>query len=113
MAVLPLFRVAVAGDSMAPTMRDGEWWVARRTGSVGVGDVVVIDHPEYPGLLAVKRIVRAEGDGWWVEGDNPQRSRDSRHFGPVPAARILGRVVLRYRPLPPVGPPRAASPVRD
>ena len=113
MTGLPFFRVAVAGDSMDPALRDGEWWIARRTRSVGVGDVVVIDHPESPDLLAVKRIVRADGVGWWVEGDNPGRSRDSRHFGPVPVSRILGRVVLRYRPLPPVGPPRVSKPARD
>lgn len=100
------FRVAVSGDSMAPALRDGDWWIARRTRSFNAGDVVVVDHPEYPGLLAVKRAVRPTPDGWWVEGDNPDRSRDSRHFGPVPIERLLGTVVLRYRPLPPSPPQR-------
>ncbi|MFM7212279.1 MAG: S26 family signal peptidase, partial [Actinomycetota bacterium] len=34
-----------------------------------------------------------------VEGDNPDRSRDSRHFGAIPDSRIIGKVILRYRPL--------------
>ena len=101
----PIFRVAVSGDSMAPTLRDGEWWIARRNRPVRPGDVVVVDHPEYPGLLAVKRAVRQVPGGWWVEGDNPERSRDSRHFGPVAPERLLGTVVLRYWPLDAIGTP--------
>lgn len=29
----------------------------------------------------------------WLEGDNPENSKDSRHYGPVPLAAIQGRVV--------------------
>ncbi|MFM8239565.1 MAG: nickel-type superoxide dismutase maturation protease [Actinomycetota bacterium] len=99
MGRLPWFPVAIAGDSMQMALRDGEWWLARRTRRVAPGDMVVIDHPEYAGLLAVKRVVRRDDAGWWVEGDNPDRSRDSRHFGAIPDSRIIGKVVLRYRPL--------------
>ena len=35
---------------------------------------------------------------WWVEGDNPAVTDDSRRYGP---AEVLARVVLRYWPLPP------------
>ena len=97
MARFPWFRVAIAGESMAPTLREGQWWVARRTTVCRPGDIVVIDHPAYDGLLAAKRAIRRENGGWWVEGDNPDRSRDSRHFGPVPDERIVGRLVMRYR----------------
>ena len=89
---------------MEPTLCDGEWWLALRTRRFSAGDIVVIDHPEYVGLLAVKRLARREVSGWWVEGDNPARSRDSRHFGAVAEARILGRLIVRYRPLPRVRP---------
>ena len=106
MAPLPWFRVAVTGDSMTPALREGEWWLARRGARPRVGDVVVVDHPEHDGLLAVKRLVRREPEGWWVEGDNPARSRDSRHFGPVHSSRIVGRLVVRYAPLPPRRPAR-------
>jgi nickel-type superoxide dismutase maturation protease len=100
-ARLPWFPVAVSGDSMEPTLRSGEWWLARRTRRWRVGDVVVVRQPEQEDLLTVKRITRREGDGWWVEGDNPTRSRDSRHYGPLEPEAILARLVLRYRPLPP------------
>ena len=100
MAPLPWFRVAVTGDSMTPALREGEWWLARRGGRPRVGDVVVVDHPEQDGLLAVKRLIRREPDGWWVEGDNADRSRDSRHFGSIAEERIVGRLLVRYAPLP-------------
>ena len=97
----PLLRVAIAGESMAPTLSDGEWWIAWRTTKCRPGDVVVFDHPTRPGMLAVKRVVRIDGDSWWVEGDNPERSTDSRHFGPLPQRRVLGRLMWRYSPWPP------------
>jgi len=106
MARLPWFPVAIAGDSMEPTLRSGEWWVARRTRRVAVGDVVVVRQPEQEDLLTVKRITDREGARWWVEGDNSERSRDSRHYGPVDPEAIVARLVLRYRPLPPRRIPR-------
>lgn len=98
----PLLRVAIAGPSMEPTLHDGEWWLARRQGSVAVGDLAVLESPESPGLVIVKRVTGHAEGGWWVEGDNPTVSRDSRHFGPVAAPLVLGRLVLRYRPLLPI-----------
>ncbi len=38
-------------------------------------------------------------DEYFMLGDNRPNSRDSRAFGPVPLAQIIGRVVLRYWPL--------------
>ena len=35
----------------------------------------------------------------WVEGDNPWNSSDSRNYGAVPAALIMGRVLCRLWPL--------------
>lgn len=35
----------------------------------------------------------------WVEGDNPTCSVDSRHFGAVPLALVLGRPVYIVRRL--------------
>lgn len=39
-----------------------------------------------------------------VVGINPQASRDSRRFGPVPIARILGQAYFRYFPASRRGP---------
>jgi nickel-type superoxide dismutase maturation protease len=97
----PYGRVEVAGNSMAPALRPGEWYVVRWGARVRSGEVVVARRPDRPDLLLVKRARRRVSGGWWLEGDNPAASDDSRLFGPVPHGLVLGRVVLRYRPLPP------------
>lgn len=94
----PLYVVLVQGPSMAPTLRHGDALLVRGGGRrVRTGDVVVARFPTRPDLVVVKRAVRAEGDGWWVCGDNELATDDSRTYG---VAEVLGRVVLRYWPRP-------------
>jgi nickel-type superoxide dismutase maturation protease len=98
----PWVRVAVAGDSMSPALADGDWLLCRRLREgrrPRVGDVVVVRRPDRD-LLLVKRVVRREPEGWWVEGDNSARSDDSRVFGVVPDRDVVARVLLRYAPRP-------------
>ena len=83
---------------MCPGLRPGDWLVVRWRGHVAPGDVVVARRPDRPELLLVKRAVRREPGGWWLEGDNPAASDDSRLFGPVADHLVLGRVVGRYWP---------------
>jgi phage repressor protein C with HTH and peptisase S24 domain len=89
-----LFPCLVRGPSMVPALRDGDALLVRRTGRVRAGDVVVVRFPGMAGL-SVKRAVRPVEGGWWVEGDNPYGSTDSRELGP---AEVVGRVVLRWWP---------------
>lgn len=93
----PLTTVQVAGGSMLPALRPGDCLVVRRGGRVRPGDVVVARFPARPGLLVVKRAVRPVEDLWWVEGDRPGASDDSRVHGP---ADVVGRVLVRYWPVP-------------
>lgn len=88
-------RVAVHGRSMAPTLLPGDLLLVRAGARVRPGDLVVVRRPDRPQLLLVKRAVRPVDGGWWLEGDNPAASEDSRVFGP---ARPLARVVWRYWP---------------
>ncbi len=90
--------VLVSGPSMLPTLRDGDCLLVRRRSRARAGSVVVARFPSRPDLLVVKRAVRPDGDLWWVEGDNPEVTDDSRRYGP---AEVLAVVVLRYWPLPP------------
>jgi nickel-type superoxide dismutase maturation protease len=84
---------------MLPTYRPGDWLVVRRGARIRPGDVVVARRPDRPSLLLVKRAVRRTATGWWLEGDNPDESDDSRLFGPVEAALVEARVLGRYWPL--------------
>jgi nickel-type superoxide dismutase maturation protease len=96
----PLWRVAVAERSMAPTLLPGDWLLVLRTRRPRSGQVVVARHPGRPGMFLVKRAARCTPDGWWLESDNPNGGAvDSRAFGAVPADLIEGRVLLRYWPL--------------
>jgi nickel-type superoxide dismutase maturation protease len=102
----PLWRVAVAEQSMQPVLQPGDWLLARRPVRGGrpprirTGQIVVARHPGRLGMLIVKRAGRRETAGWWLASDNPAAGAvDSRHFGAVPAELIAGTVLLRYWPL--------------
>jgi nickel-type superoxide dismutase maturation protease len=93
----PVTTVVVSGESMLPTYAAGDWLVATKAGRVEPGQVVVIERESRPGILLIKRVIRTEAEGWWVEGDNASASDDSRTFGAVSAAEIVGRIRFRYR----------------
>ena len=95
---------------MAPTLLPGDWTLAVGARRLKRGNVVVVEHPGRPGYEIVKRIVGVPGDrvgdetptlgpdDWWVEGDHPQGSTDSRQFGPVGRNEIKAKVLLVYWP---------------
>lgn len=89
--------VRIVGPSMEPTLLNGELHLVRTGRQVREGDVVVLRHPVRSELLTVKRVVRRQDRGWWVEGDNPGMSSDSREFGAVADEAILGKLVCRLR----------------
>jgi nickel-type superoxide dismutase maturation protease len=103
------FRVEVDGESMAPTLKPGDYLVAVRSAGVRRGLLVVVEHPDRPGYEMVKRVAAVPNERvddrvlgpneYWIRGDNPDGSTDSRTFGPVSAEAILGRVVFRYWPV--------------
>jgi signal peptidase I len=103
------FRLAVEGDSMRPTLEPGDYLVAVRESRPGRGDLVVVEHPERPGFEMVKRVAGVPGDSvdgrvlfehdYWILGDDPRHSTDSRELGPITVDRIRGVVRWRYWPL--------------
>ena len=82
---------------MAPVLRSGDALLVRRGGRVRSGDVVVARFRARPDLLVVKRAIREEGGGWWIQGDNSLIEDDSRRYG---GADVIGRVLIRYYPRP-------------
>jgi nickel-type superoxide dismutase maturation protease len=99
-----LFRVAVTGPSMEPTVREGDWLLVRQLRRrPRVGELVIAADPREPARLLVKRVTAVVGDLVTVMGDRPDRSTDSREFGPIPSSAIVGSPVFRYAPLERVG----------
>ncbi|MEI2715851.1 MAG: nickel-type superoxide dismutase maturation protease [Candidatus Nanopelagicales bacterium] len=92
----PFLTAVVTGDSMLPKFRAGDWVLIRRTHRVRCGQVVAVQDPREPRRLLIKRAIRRTPRGWWVLGDNPARSTDSRDFGAVASGSVVGRVLLRY-----------------
>ncbi len=82
---------------MAPTLTDGDALLVWRGARARPGDVVVARFRARPDLLVVKRAVREQDGGWWVQGDNEFVADDSRAYG---VADLIGRVVWRYWPRP-------------
>lgn len=95
----------VSGRSMEPTFKEGQTLLVSSLPyffqQPKVGDVVVIKDPRDPstssgqdGRLLLKRIKKKEKDKYFVAGDNPQASTDSRTFGAIKKENILGRVIF-------------------
>jgi nickel-type superoxide dismutase maturation protease len=91
-------RVVVAGRSMEPTLLAGDRLLVARFGRPRVGDVVALRDPTDARRVMVKRIAAIRRQELYVTGDNPEASIDSRVFGSVPRAALLGKVVRRYAP---------------
>jgi len=90
-------RVAVRGPSMSPALHDGDVLLIRFGAPVRPGDVVLVRWRTRPTQLSVKRAVRVVGGGWWVAGDNPFGSTDSRELGPAEVVAVA-RARLWPRP---------------
>ncbi|MBA2531892.1 MAG: peptidase S24 [Nocardioidaceae bacterium] len=82
---------------MQPTLRDGDRLLVRHGRQPRAGGLVVIRLPN--GVIAVKRAVRRELTGWWVERDNPAEGVDSRRVGVIADEDVLARVYGRVWPL--------------
>ena len=93
---------------MAPTLLPGDWCLAVTRRAYRRDDIVVVQHPGRPGYEMVKRVRGVPGDRvaerllgsdeYWVEGDHPTASTDSRHFGPVTAEALKAKILLVYGP---------------
>jgi signal peptidase I len=94
---------------MAPTYQRGDWLLVRRfvsgqKGKVQVGEVLLIEREEQPGILFIKRLTGIRGDSpnrhyptYWVEGDNKALSQDSRTWGALVGEEIVGKVLFRCK----------------
>ncbi len=87
-------RVRVTGQSMMPTLGDGDFVLVDRRRRPRWGDLVVARHPAEQDLLVVKRVEDVGIDTITLVSDNPAAGTDSRMWGPVPLDRLVGVVTL-------------------
>ncbi len=87
---------------MSPTLSDGDVILIDLRARPRPGAVALVRWAQRPGQLSVKRVVGRHGDGWWVLGDNPNGSTDSRQLG---TAEPVGLVLARLWPSPLATPP--------
>jgi nickel-type superoxide dismutase maturation protease len=80
----------VEGMSMSPLYPPGKIVFAVRKTAPRVGDVVIIRHHK---LELIKRISRITSERVFLLGDNTDQSTDSRHYGWLPIASIMGVVI--------------------
>jgi phage repressor protein C with HTH and peptisase S24 domain len=92
------YRMAVvSGLSMIPTLAPGERLLVRLDGPIVLGDIVVFERVNQ---FDIKRILRIEADGVFVQGDNDQVSTDSRTYGLIPHDNVIGVATYRLWPKP-------------
>ena len=100
--------VEVRGDSMSPNYNDGDWLLfrllpAKSKADELVGKVVLIQRRSNLGedFLQVKRVIKVHNHNdeteIWVEGDNKEKSTDSRSWGALDSSEVIGKLVFRYR----------------
>jgi signal peptidase I len=104
-------KVEVRGDSMSPNYNEGDWLLfrllpAKSKADELVGKVVLIQRRSNLGedFLQVKRVTKVHNDTneteIWVEGDNKDKSTDSRSWGALDSSEVIGKLILRYQRAP-------------
>ena len=88
----------VKGDSMLPTLKIGDAVLIAPKAKPTVGDIVLAQHPFKQSVKILKRIGEIDAQGnYFIVGDNPAESTDSRTFGAVSVKNILGKAVSRLK----------------
>jgi nickel-type superoxide dismutase maturation protease len=92
--IFPLQRYKVFGDSMIPTLKEGNEVICYRwaysKNPPKVGDLVVAKVKD---LEIIKRVMLVRDDEVYLKGDNEHQSTDSRNFGWINNRQIVGKAV--------------------
>ena len=83
---------------MAPTLLEGDMVLVNRFSywlrKPGFKDIVALKDPR-DGKVLIKRIIKSDGQKYFVQGDNKNHSTDSRVFGMIRKENIVGKVVFK------------------
>ena len=94
-------RFKVVGNSMYPTLKPGDEILidphAYLRNPPQTNDLIVTMHPSQKNLKLVKRIAFIDPDSnYFLVGDNPGASTDSRDWGAIELERIEGKVTSQF-----------------
>lgn len=88
----------VEGNSMLPTLKDGDIVLIKPGGNYSVGNIVLANHPYKQSTKILKRITAISKEGLIeISGDNPSESSDSRIFGNIHDREIIGKMVKKLQ----------------
>jgi nickel-type superoxide dismutase maturation protease len=94
----------VTGQSLSPSFQEGDFVLILNSPlclrSLKRGDTIVFSHPIYGKMIKRLDSLSPDSDLVFVIGTHPD-STDSRHFGPVPRADLLGKVIWHFKALIP------------
>ena len=83
--------VRVEGNSMLPTLKDGDIVIINSYAELAKNIIVLANHPYKQHVKIIKRISKIDENGnCFLIGDNPNESTDSRTFGIISPKDILG-----------------------
>lgn len=94
--MIRVFRVR--GRSMLPTLKDGDFIIARKLSAPAVqklrkGAIVCLDHPHF-GFM-IKRLVRLNENATAIVDSDGQTGANQQSLGPVPMTCISHKLWLR------------------
>jgi nickel-type superoxide dismutase maturation protease len=93
----PFYKYKISGNSMSPTLSDGQVVLVNRMSywfaNPQTDDIVAARDPR-DGKVLIKRITKIERKRFFVQGDNKKVSTDSRVFGMIEQNDILGKVII-------------------
>ena len=88
----------VEGNSMLPTLKDGDAVLISPQTRAEIGDIILANHPFKKSVKILKRIKEITKSGeMFLTGDNADDSTDSRTFGAVPLKCLIGKVTCRLK----------------
>jgi phage repressor protein C with HTH and peptisase S24 domain len=80
----------IAGHSMEPGLKPGQYVLARQTNNIKLEDIVICT---YDNQNLIKRVKSIAPEGISVRGDNQNSSLDSRDIGLISQDKVLGKVL--------------------
>jgi phage repressor protein C with HTH and peptisase S24 domain len=90
-----MFKVSIrriVGDSMTPYLNDNDLIAVWKSNKYKSGDIIGF---KFDGQILIKRISRIKDNQYYVLGDNPDNSLDSRKFGWVSNNNIIFKLLFR------------------